>query len=154
MPFVFKKNREVVYPVTIETLPENGIGKMKKSVIHARLKLLTRPEYTAWSTGNWDFFKIKEPVEDKQDALSEADAALATIERLSNSVSENSQQTRLTELAKRVVDWDENDVADQDGNPVPFDRDLLLQFFEFSTVYATSFEQALFDASRDAPAKN
>ena len=153
MAFEFKKDRQVIYPVTIETLPENGKGKMKKQVIHARFKLLTRPEYTAWSTGDWDFFRNKKADNDAEE-LNETDLALATIEKLSNSVSESSQQTRLSELVKRVVDWDEKDVVDQNGNPVPFDAEFLADIFEQSPVYATSFEEALFKASRDAPAKN
>jgi len=152
MSFQFKKNREVVYPVVIKLLPEDGKGDLCEFKISTRFKLLTRPEYTAWTTGDFDFFETKK--EDQQKTTSADEQMLAVLDRLNNSVKEEAQKIRLRELVKRIKDWDENDVIDGDGNPVPFDVNYLIDVIEFSPTYVSAFEMGLIEASRDAPVKN
>lgn len=140
--FKFAQNREVLYPVVIRQLDESGSGKRVEHEIKIRYRILTRQEL--------------------RDLLApDADAGqtegLTDSERLKAALNRALDPERLRESDEMVIShvtgWE--GIVDADTEePIAFSSDVLRAMMASSTAFAAAVEQGLFEASREAPAKN
>lgn len=126
--FKLAKQREVLWPVTIDVPAEDGSGAVKPVQIKIRYKLLSRTE-------------MREAIEvAKQQAAAGGE------------MTEEQARADGEWLAARITGWE--DVVDAEtGGPAEFSAEALAALLDVPYV-AQPVASGLWDASRGAPAKN
>lgn len=130
------KKREVLYPVRVRQLKEDGSGEIGYAEIKIRYRLMTKTEMQT---------RVRETIE-------EADG-LAAREALRHSY----DAKRLNEYQQFVMDhvtgWE--GVVDADtGEEIPFSRERLKALMDDSSSFHEAVEESLWTASREEPVKN
>lgn len=137
--FRVNTKREVLYPVTINTVKVDGSGEAEPLRIKVRYRLLSRDE-------------MRRQLAEQMKQVSEGgDGEYA--KALRRSLDDEQVKLRDSDLADHVLDW-EGIVDDASGDPVPFSREVLLQLLGEYSAFSAALHEGLWSASKELPVKN
>jgi len=145
--FKFAKQREALWPVDLVAADRamDADGNLVTHRVFIRYRLMTRDEL---AEANEATTRIT------AERLREArgnDASANLVELMA--VSREVEQRTYDDLLARITGWREGDIADEEGNPLAFDRGIVASLCEDTANYQALL-RGLYAASRGAQAKN